>query len=335
MLGTLIVADLTGCQGRETAVEQRELTMPYVFSSDSRRIISAATAVRLNQHTLAQQHQRSSTCQGAQGIDFLDARDLSMRFYWSHPPLAQHVPWRRFTQKRRSGLLLNRAHLTLTLQKLGLCPTRPVLIIGDWEQGWGEEARMLWLLEYAGHEQAYVVEGGWRAWHKEGGGVERGQSLTPSPSDWLPAWQPQVRVTTDQVKQLLGDHVPSLDARSLKEFEGETPYGSRFGGHLIGSIHLPIDRLFKEQHRLKSRSELRHLFTQLGLQPNKPVITYCTGGIRSAFVYLALREAGFHRAMNYDGSWWAWSEDVSPTWQPDTINPTVPSSLSPPPTSEQ
>ena len=238
----------------------------------------------------------------------LDARDLWPFYYWSHVSNALHTPWRHFTVGRRSGLLVTIDQLEQKLRALGITEDRPVVIYGDWERGWGEEARMLWLLEYLGHRNVYVVEGGWTALKESGAPTTWGRPALSSPSTWEVKPDPTRRALASQVAALVTEGQLSIDARSLKEFEGETPYGSSYGGHLKGSVHLPWKTLLTHDHKLKSPEELKAIFIDLGVSEDQPIITYCTGGVRSAFVYLALREAGFDEAMNYDGSWWEWTE---------------------------
>ena len=45
--------------------------------------------------------------------------------------------------------------------------------------------------------------------------------------------------------------------------------------------------------------------------PNKEVIVYCTGGVRSAMAYFVFRFLGYE-VRNYDGSWWDWSQSTFP-----------------------
>lgn len=240
-------------------------------------------------------------------VTLLDARNAYPKYYWSHVLEAQHSPWRRFTQSWRSGLLKDLKSLTDIVQALGIEAQRPVIIYGDWNQGWGEEARMLWLLEYLGHSQVFVLEGGWQGLDSKAVPKTWGRASKVKYSAWQPIVQIQYRAETKQVETFIKQGMLSLDARSKREFDGATPYGSAYGGHLPYSVHLPIQSLFENDGRFKSASELKLLFTSLGAQPEQALFTYCTGGIRSAFVYLALREAGFKQPMNYDGSWWAWT----------------------------
>jgi thiosulfate/3-mercaptopyruvate sulfurtransferase len=41
------------------------------------------------------------------------------------------------------------------------------------------------------------------------------------------------------------------------------------------------------------------------------MICYCTGGVRSAWLYFILKLVGYHNVRNYPGSWWEWSRDFA------------------------
>ena len=237
----------------------------------------------------------------------LDARDLTPKYFWSHLEGARHSPWRLFTKGHRSGELLELDALQFKIRSLGISNNQTVIIYGDWLDGWGEEARMLWLLEYLGHAKVFVVEGGWSVLKNTGLPLTWGKSPKVKSSSWVIEPHTEWRADTNKVVELLKDQRQSIDARSEKEYLGKTPYGSNYGGHFKNSIHLPWKSLLDENGNLYSPDTLKQRFSTLGLKPNEPIFTYCTGGIRSSFIYLALREAGYDKVMNYDGSWWAWS----------------------------
>ena len=60
---------------------------------------------------------------------------------------------------------------------------------------------------------------------------------------------------------------------------------------------------------LKSTDETLSITNSVGLNPDKPIITYCQGGIRAAHVFWTLKLAGFSNVKNYDGSWREWGQD--------------------------
>lgn len=69
-----------------------------------------------------------------------------------------------------------------------------------------------------------------------------------------------------------------LDVRSKEEFAG---------GHVKGSINIPVDQLKNNLSKLKDK--------------NKPVITVCASGMRSAAAKSILKSNGFNQVYNAGG----------------------------------
>jgi thiosulfate/3-mercaptopyruvate sulfurtransferase len=44
-----------------------------------------------------------------------------------------------------------------------------------------------------------------------------------------------------------------------------------------------------------------------GLEPDDEIVTYCTGGIRSAFMQLMMEMEGYQKVKNYEGSYYNWA----------------------------
>ncbi|MDY6775093.1 MAG: rhodanese-like domain-containing protein [Halobacteria archaeon] len=63
--------------------------------------------------------------------------------------------------------------------------------------------------------------------------------------------------------------------------------------------------------RFKSRDELKSLFEDRGITPDRDVIVYCSIGERSSLVWFVLSELlGYGMVANYDGSWMEWGNLV-------------------------
>ena len=102
-----------------------------------------------------------------------------------------------------------------------------------------------------------------------------------------------------------------IDVRRIEEFNGKTPYGSEYGGHLPRAHHLHWASFFDPKGRLVHVNQMRSILTNAGIHLKGPIVTYCTGGVRSAWVYMILRLLNYPTVSNYDGSWWEWSRQVS------------------------
>jgi thiosulfate/3-mercaptopyruvate sulfurtransferase len=110
------------------------------------------------------------------------------------------------------------------------------------------------------------------------------------------------------VQARLGDPaVVLLDTRTEGEYAGETVRAKR-GGRIPGAVHVEWTRNLGADGAFKPAGELRSMYEQAGVTPDKEVITYCQGGYRAAHGYLALRLLGYPRVRNYTGSWKEWGD---------------------------
>ncbi|HZC67769.1 MAG TPA: rhodanese-like domain-containing protein, partial [Nitrospirales bacterium] len=53
------------------------------------------------------------------------------------------------------------------------------------------------------------------------------------------------------------------------------------------------------------------ILEEQGVGSGKEVVCYCTGGVRSAWLYFILELAGYEKVRNYPGSWWEWGNDYT------------------------
>ncbi|NLA70171.1 MAG: sulfurtransferase, partial [Clostridiales bacterium] len=96
------------------------------------------------------------------------------------------------------------------------------------------------------------------------------------------------------------------------EYDGATDYGEAKGGRLPGAIHIKYTDLFEENGTLKSNDDITKMFTDAGLSEDDQIVTYCTAGIRSAYMQLIMSDCGFKNVKNYDESYYRWcvTQDV-------------------------
>jgi thiosulfate/3-mercaptopyruvate sulfurtransferase len=168
-------------------------------------------------------------------------------------------------------------------------------------------ARAFWFLEYLGHPEARLLDGGVRAW------TAAGLPLTtdvqaPTQSTWHGAPNPDRLATWRDVQSRIGGPSTSiLDTRSDAEYFGEAVRAKR-GGAIPGAVNLEWKQNLRDDGTFKSAEELAAMYTSIGLAPDREVVTYCQGGYRAAHSYLALRLCGYSRVRNYTGSWKEWGD---------------------------
>ena len=201
----------------------------------------------------------------------------------------------------------------------GVDASTPVVVYD--EQSGMRAARAFWFLEYFGHPRVQVLDGGFGAWVKAGLPVTR-DAAPPPKSTWTGTPQAPRLATWRDVKDRLGQAgTVILDTRSDAEYDGTLVRAKR-GGRIPGAVHVEWTRNLGPDGAFKPAADLRAMYEQAGVTPDKEVVTYCQGGYRAAHAYLALRLLGYPRVRNYTGSWKEWGdrEDL-PIETPDAARP--------------
>ncbi|SUZ55563.1 uncharacterized protein METZ01_LOCUS8417, partial [marine metagenome] len=159
-------------------------------------------------------------------------------------------------------------------------------------------ARAFWFLEYFGHPDTKLLDGGFGAWQREKRGVGR-EAAVPSSSDWIVGSADERLATWRRLRDRLGEaDVAVLDTRTDGEYYGENVRAKR-GGAVPNAVHIEWTHNLSCDGAFKPAAELRRLYEDAGVTPDKEVISYCQGGYRAAHTYLALRLLGYPRVRNY------------------------------------
>jgi thiosulfate/3-mercaptopyruvate sulfurtransferase len=187
----------------------------------------------------------------------------------------------------------------------GIESSTPVVVYD--EQSGIRAARAFWFLEYFGHPSVRVLDGGFSAWLRAGLAVT--QAAGPlSQSEWTGNRVEKTLATWKDVRNALGrGDAVILDTRSDGEYRGTT-IRARRGGAIPGAVHIEWTRNLTPQGDFKPAAELKQMYEDAGVTPEREVITYCQGGYRAAHSYLALRLLGYSRVRNYIGSWKEWGD---------------------------
>lgn len=187
----------------------------------------------------------------------------------------------------------------------GVDAKTPVVLYDD--QSGMRAARAFWFLEYFGHERVQVLDGGFGAWVRAGMPVTR-EAAPPAKSTWAGTPRPERLATWRDVRERLGQPgTVILDTRSDEEYHGTLARAKR-GGAIPGAAHVEWKRNLAADGSFKPAAELRAMYEQAGVTPDKEIVTYCQGGYRAAHAYLALRLLGYPRVRNYTGSWKEWGD---------------------------
>ena len=194
------------------------------------------------------------------------------------------------------------AHL---LTSRGVDAGRPVVVYD--EQSGIRAARAFWFLEFFGHPDARLLDGGFGAWERAGLPATR-DAEAPAKGTWEVGRDDTRLATWRQVSERLDRaDVAILDTRSDEEYCG-TLVRARRGGAIPGAVHIEWTRNLDETGAFKPAAELRTLYEGAGVTPGREVVSYCQGGYRAAHGYFTLRLLGYPRVRNYIGSWKEWGD---------------------------
>lgn len=253
----------------------------------------------------------------------LDARPAA-DYAAGHIPGAINVKWQTFATVTAGspgdagwGVLKPAAEIGALLGGLGIDSSKEVAVYAGAPTGWGEDGRIVWMLRMAGVSKARILNGGYQAWTSGGYAVDA-NSVTPVATPF-PLASLDAAYTVDKawiVANKTRSDVKILDVRAADEYAGAIKYGEKRGGHIPGAISLPFDQaLFVNTGTIPgffiTPEKLEAAFTAIGLKKTDIIVSYCTKGIRSAEMTMALRMAGYSLAVNYDASFYEWAGDTT------------------------
>ena len=179
-----------------------------------------------------------------------------------------------------------------------------------------------WYFRYYGHDNTKLLDGGRKKWELEG------RSMTVDvPSHTATDFAvggPVIgdfRAFRDDVLGKVGDGKAAfVDVRSPEEYRGELlapahlpQEQSQKPGHIPGAANIPWGKnVNTDTGQFLPAAELKKLYEENGITPDKEIVAYCRIGERSALTWLVLHELlGYPKVRNYDGSWTEWGSLVA------------------------
>jgi len=177
--------------------------------------------------------------------------------------------------------------------------------------------RAFFTLDYLGHPDVKVLNGGLGAWRTAGQRVEVGVAAAPTRDPGTLARltpRPQVVAHADWlVAQLESPRIALVDARPDAEFTGADGGmgGMHPAGHLAGARQLVWTDLVSRSSQFLPDADLRVKLEAAGARSGVPVVSYCMVGMRASVIYFVARHLGFDAKM-YDGSIVDWGHRKLP-----------------------
>ncbi len=175
--------------------------------------------------------------------------------------------------------------------------------------------RLYWIMKYMGATNVQVIDGGMKAWR-----MAR-KPVTKNPANievatFTPKIDGSIYASMNQVKKAVNSNTAIiLDVRSPGEYKGEASTSLR-PGHIPSARNLEFTSVLNADGTLKDNAELKSMFANAGITPDKEVILYCESSVRAGIVFLALKSGlNYPRVRVYDGAYIEWQSFDSNTVQ--------------------
>jgi thiosulfate/3-mercaptopyruvate sulfurtransferase len=179
-----------------------------------------------------------------------------------------------------------------------------------------------WLLKVYGHQDVRLVDGDRQKWLADGRPLSGATQIIAATVYQAQPYDERLRARRAEVLHAVGQPGCLLvDARSVEMFSGVDPAGTARGGRIPGAVNLAArwgaspDGSFNtwrvptvgQDGTFKPASELRALFENLGVTPDKAIITYCVRGGLSTHAWFVLTQLlGYRDVREYERSWVEW-----------------------------
>ncbi|MCP4158938.1 MAG: hypothetical protein GY760_02590 [Deltaproteobacteria bacterium] len=243
------------------------------------------------------------------GLVIIDAREGDA-YSDGHINGSRSLKWKQVSDMTKPfahrgwGTVTDKNLLEGVISKTGITKKSEIIIYADTKNGWGEDGRIYWTFRIAGLTNIRILDGGIDGWENSKGDINE-DVVNVQRSDFkLKKLSLNNSIdTNDLIKDYKNYKI--LDTRTLNEYKGARKYGEKRGGHLPGSTLMPF-KFFLNNGYVKSEKELINIISSKGITKKDNIVTYCTAGIRSAYVQVVLEMLGY-KIKNYDESFYIWA----------------------------
>jgi len=236
-------------------------------------------------------------------VRVIDARSEVSVYLQGHIPGAVYLNSETLRVSRGGipGQILPPERLADIFGQLGISNNTPVVVYSSSADSFTTATYILFALVYLGHDRVAVLNGGFEKWQAENRPLSREiprvelASFTPDP-------RPELTRTLNELNQLINSPEPLqvLDARPSTMYQE---------GHMPTAQSLPIGELLKSDGKVAvwlSPDAVREKLKALGVDPQRPIVTYCATGRQGSLAWFTLRYLLGADATLYEGGWVEW-----------------------------
>lgn len=167
-------------------------------------------------------------------------------------------------------------------------------------------ARAWWLLRHLGHQNVAILDGGYQAWCKVGGELDRREPPAKTGKFKTRASLTSSIDYTELEKKL--SHLTVIDSREPRRYAGLEEPIDPVAGHIPGAINYPWQEVTDEQGFIKPQAWQQQRWEALnkpGAATQNEWVVYCGSGVTACVNLLSLYMSGIDAKL-YPGSWSDW-----------------------------
>lgn len=247
----------------------------------------------------------------------VDIRD-AQSFAGGHIQGAQNAPYNEWLGPPENfGILPSAQAMVALVQRLGLTPDNPVVVISAGSDGtdFGAAARVYWMLKSLGVKELFILDGGMQAWDFDGMDTTKAVSMLQK-SDWRPEFGSLWMATREQVLRHVQRHdALLLDVRPQNFYLGQfkAPM-ARMAGTIPGAIEQDFTRWVQNgSANAVPTDTARKLASEIKRLEGQDLVLFCNTGVWSALVWFEMHEVlGMKDVKIYPGSMVDWVQAPGP-----------------------
>lgn len=201
----------------------------------------------------------------------------------------------------------------LFAEKIGwssINPETQIVVYDEWHGGMA--ARCWWMIQALGHHKVALLDGGYEAWKKNEGLMEKGMSQK---NERTVTNNEEFRFEglihhSDVLEIISNDNQCLIDARAAIRYDGIKEHLDPIAGHIPSALNYPFLDNLNEDKVWKSPEELKERFEPIFAKHRaEDIVMYCGSGVTACHNILAMRHAGYPMVNLYPASWSGWISD--------------------------
>lgn len=252
--------------------------------------------------------------------------DISKKAYAEgHIPGAVHLKWgSEVFALETDHMVLGLAEIERVLRKLGITTDTHIVLYGG-DAHPHHVTRVYWTLKYWNLNKVSIMDGGKDLWEKEKRPITKDiPNVKPRHIEvtYPPNTKIRAKYSPEMIEALATGTSVIIDGRPEKFYKGEVYSLNKWvrSGHIPGAINIFTMESMSKDKTFKPKEELKKMYEEKGVTPDKKIITYCDTGVLATHTWFVLSELlGYKNVSVYDGSMREWANRFDTPMEPGIV----------------